>query len=300
MVAPARPSDARAVELSDAQYRAAVGAAAAVVVVLLASWRFGYEHELPPKPPKPEATIAGAREFSQAVERSAGAYAAYLERDSETFGLRLAPNVRDMSRVFAHRRDEPRRTSKPGDPPLRAAGLRLEVKVQRVAGGKHLVLAITNESDHFVAYRIDTRPTRGQRRCKGKRALEHNAIALAPRQTVVRTECTYRRGGALEIRAVETVQLPELGYLYVSGARPAVLGLDERTAAGHRPAAERMSCHMVATAAVQRGLESGRVTWRDLVDFYARHRCLTYHFPIGYEAFQRDGERSLPAVEAAR
>jgi hypothetical protein len=50
---------------------------------------------------------------------------------------------------------------------------------------------------------------------------------------------------------------------------------------------------------VRSGLENGRIGWRDLVDFYARHRCQTYEFPIAYRALKSDGERPIPAVDAS-
>ena len=44
-------------------------------------------------------------------------------------------------------------------------------------------------------------------------------------------------------------------------------------------------------------LDQWMANWRDLVDFYARHRCETYTFPEGYRAFERDGARPLPAID---
>jgi hypothetical protein len=52
--------------------------------------------------------------------------------------------------------------------------------------------------------------------------------------------------------------------------------------------------------AVRNGIESGEIGWRDLVDFYARHRCQTYTFPLEYRAFNVDGQRTLPALAADR
>jgi hypothetical protein len=50
--------------------------------------------------------------------------------------------------------------------------------------------------------------------------------------------------------------------------------------------------------AVRSGLEQGQIGWRDLVDFYARHRCPTYRFPSSYRAFRSDGERQVPDIAA--
>lgn len=286
--------------LSDLHYRIGVGASAGAAVLLLASLRFCYDHELPPKPVKPEATVEDALAFSRNIERSTGAYDAYVKRDSERFGLRVAPSATAMGQVFPHRRDGAERVLAPGDA-VEVLDLELRLVVDEVRGSrrKHLILEIANRSDRHLAYRVDTRPTRGLRSCRKKRDLEHNAIALAPRQTLRRSECPYRSGYTLAVREVETVELPELGYYYVSATQPERLGVDERAARGHRAPSDTMICRMVQTAAVSRGLESGRLGWRDLVDFYARHRCTTYQFPFGYEAFRRDGEHTLPVVEGA-
>jgi hypothetical protein len=50
--------------------------------------------------------------------------------------------------------------------------------------------------------------------------------------------------------------------------------------------------------AVREQLDRAEIGWRDLVDFYARHRCETYQFPVTYRAFKADGEQKLPVIEA--
>jgi len=44
-------------------------------------------------------------------------------------------------------------------------------------------------------------------------------------------------------------------------------------------------------------IRSGDIEWRDLVDFFARHRCNTYSFFDRYKAFQGDGLEKLPVLE---
>jgi len=96
---------------------------------------------------------------------------------------------------------------------------------------------------------------------------------------------------------VEVIKLSPLQYVYVSNLVPEKIGLEPRAARGHRPAVKQRLCHMVSSAAVYRALESGATTWHDMIDFYARHRCQTYSFPVGYKAFQTDGEKPQPAVD---
>ena len=72
-----------------------------------------------------------------------------------------------------------------------------------------------------------------------------------------------------------------------SGSRAAIAASDQARNARRR-------CPKWSEAASNRG----DIGWRDLVDFYARHRCQTYQFPSSYRAFKSDGERPIPAVES--
>jgi len=80
---------------------------------------------------------------------------------------------------------------------------------------------------------------------------------------------------------------------------PQVVGVEDRLARGHRGESGKQMCSPVVSAAVKGGLDKGDIGWRDLADFYARHRCQTYQFPSSYRAFKSDGERGLPAVDAS-
>ena len=72
-----------------------------------------------------------------------------------------------------------------------------------------------------------------------------------------------------------------------------------RVARGHKPPRGE-NCQLVLPASVVRGIADGEIPWRDLVDFYARHRCETYTVPASYRAIQRAGEIALPAETLAR
>ena len=53
--------------------------------------------------------------------------------------------------------------------------------------------------------------------------------------------------------------------------------------------------------AIRNALAKNLATWRDIVDFYGRHRCETYRFPTGYRAFTRKGQWAVPvSLRAAR
>jgi hypothetical protein len=75
-----------------------------------------------------------------------------------------------------------------------------------------------------------------------------------------------------------------------------VVGIKPRIARGHYAPTATERCSVALPQAVRSGLERGEIGWRDLVDFYARHRCQTYQFPLLYRAFKSDGEHSVPAV----
>jgi len=106
----------------------------------------------------------------------------------------------------------------------------------------------------------------------------------------------------LFVDRVETIRLPRLSYYYVSGLPGAALEVDRRdrlAARGHLPGGSRSPCRVFRSAEVMTAVAGGSATWRDLVDFYARHPCGVYSFNIDYKAFDREGERSLPFVPAA-
>ena len=119
-------------------------------------------------------------------------------------------------------------------------------------------------------------------------------MAIAPSTTELRSECTYRKGWGLAIQSVETIQLPELSYIYVSWLRPERVGMDRRSTGGHRTIGASKPCEIRLAANIEQGLETEEISWRDMIDFYARHRCRTYSFPYGYKAFDTPGEYNLP------
>jgi hypothetical protein len=300
--------EARAV-VSDTGFRLGVAAAALTLGAIVARVGFCHEFVLPPVPvqPEPKSDVVTVAAASAAVDRDPSIYAETLATDSRA--LRIDPEVTpdDLSGVFAHRTDTRRRTLTPGRKRARtteAAGLALSVSVADVEGTpqRQLVLTIENTTRHHLAYRVTTRPSRGLRSCYDKGDLAHNAVALAPGEKVRRSECIYRKGLKLFVDRVDTIRLPRLSYFYVSALPAPALGLDRQSrlaARGHRPAGARSPCRVFHSAELLAALSSGAATWRDLIDFHARHPCGVYSFPINYKAFEADGERPLPAVAPA-
>jgi hypothetical protein len=280
---------------SDKHYIALILFLAGILMIGLGSLRFCGDFDLPGKPVKPAVEIDTAANVSQRITRSALAYDGYLEKDSANFGLSRV-QVRTMSAVFPYQASHERHVLAP-DESIEVNGLVLTMKTPKKRGKRQMTLTIENKTHKAMAYRIKTRPSPGARSCRRMKHLPHNAIALPPRGLITRGECTYRKGWTLEVLEVETVALPELAYLYVSSVPVETFGFDKRTSGKHKSPSPGLSCRAIASATFRKSVASGDIGWRDLVDFYARHRCNSYKLPVGYTAFEKNDERVLPVTE---
>jgi hypothetical protein len=157
----------------------------------------------------------------------------------------------------------------------------------------HLVLRIENRTDHYLAYRVETRVA-DEGRCDTKGDAPHNAIALAPRQVIHRTECLYRSSERVDVRRVEVMELPRLAAYYVSRLSPALILYGRRTSAGHLPFKGGVCPQNLPWRDIRDGADRGELGWRDLIDFYARHNCEEYSFFRSYR-HRTDPTAPLPA-----
>ena len=274
-----------------------LGTLAGVVVLAgsLTYLRFCGEVSLPPKPPPP-VTTGPASETLGRVAASTDSWMAFVTRDAAAAGL-PAPSATEMGKKLLHRVDEQPFVIAPGEGSKEVAGVRLTAVAKADAGNKQLLaLQIENLTGADLAYRVLTEPRPGGAACNQRGILGHDAIVVRKGGTVVRSECVYRPGMSLRIARVETVELQPLMAAYLSRVPPAALGAEPRLARGHQPELPSgwTVCTTVASQAVRADIDEGRIAWRDLVDFYARHRCDTYRFPEGYRAFEKDGQRPLP------
>jgi hypothetical protein len=295
---------ARCGVVSDALFRVVGGAVAVVAAAVVARLIFFHAIVLPELPPQPVATpakVATAVAAVAATERDPAAYAEQLARDSRELRIDPPATPADLSGVMPYRADTERRVLEPERKRSTASvlGLDLSLAVDKIAGTprSQMVLTIENTTDDHLAYRVMTQSSRGLRACFAKSDLAHNAIALAPGEKVRRSECIHRKGLKLFVDRVETIRLPRLSYYYVSGLPGRALEVDRRdglAARGHLPAGGRSPCRVFRSAEVQSALAGGSATWRDLVDFYARHPCGVYSFTIDYKAFDKEGEQELP------
>ena len=281
---------------TDRGFRIAVLAGAGVLVLLMTVLRFCGELRLPAKLPPPHTDVS-ADQLLATADASPLAWRGYVEKDAAAAGVAV-PSPAAMARRLAYRVDEGHRALEPGDPPVEVAGLRLSAQVVKAETGDVLALVIENPGAVDLGYRVMTRPSTGTQICHSRPLLPYNAMVVAHGSRETRSECRMRRGLYLHVDRVETVEVGSLSAVYVSRVPPVAVGVEPRVAQGHRPLLAKgfATCNVVMSRSLQAELEQGRIGWRDLVDFYARHRCDTYQFPESYRAFTKDGERQLPAV----
>lgn len=223
---------------------------------------------------------------------SPSVYKDFLAADASAAGVRT-PTVEEMGRKLVYRVDEGRHLLEVGQPAIEIAG----VKLRADQSGDALVLQIDNTTMSDLGYLVVTSVTPNVSGCESARVLPFNAMVLTKGASETRVECVFRPGTAIAVTRVETVELQPLSAWYLALVPPRMVGIEERIARGHQAPDRGDRCSLTMSQAVRSGLESGEIGWRDLVDFFARHRCATYRFPISYRAFRVDGEHELPAVD---
>jgi hypothetical protein len=281
----------RSVSIEDARVRVVVGVAGIAVVAGIAAVRFCGSVSLPPKPAPPSSPSGTSSELLGKSSASPAVYQDFVTRDAATAGVR-APTLEELARKLPYRVEEARHVLEVGRPAIELAGVRL--RAVRVNEG--LALEIANATGSDIAYAIASAPLPAAN-CNAAPARPFNAMTIARDQRETRVECTWASRMTVAITRVETIEVSPLSAWYLNHVPPSLVGIEPRIARGHVSAVTQR-CSPVLPQAVRSGLERGEIGWRDLVDFYARHRCQTYQFPLLYRAFKEDNERSVPAVSA--
>ena len=279
------------VAISDDQFRLGVLAGGVALVVGISVVRFCGSVSIPDKPAPTFSTPS-----QQALAKSTASQSVYLEllaKDAAAAGVRT-PTIEDMGRKLPYRVDEVRHVLEVGQPAIDVAGVHLSL----VHEGDTLVLEIANSTDADLAYSVITQPTPNISSCNSATPLSFNALVVGKGKTERRVECVFREDMAIAVTRVETLEISPISVWLLGLVPPALIGLDERTSRGHRGVVANETCATVVSQAVRSGLEKGQIGWRDLVDFYARHRCPTYRFSLSYRAFKSDGEQQIPFVES--
>ena len=263
--------------ITDAQFKLGVGGVAIVLATVIASGRFRGSVASPPTPATPVFATGTESELIAEVAAAPAVYKDYLAKDAAEAGVPV-PSLEDMTRTLPYRFDDQRRILEVGDRPVTIAGLMFAITKTR----NTLVLEIENTTGVTVAYHVVTEPI-PTTNCNSAQSLPFNALVLARGAKISRVECSWRAGMSLAIKRVELVEVPALSAWYIAQVPPPLLGIEPRIARGHR--AERAAtCSAIPSHALESGLKTGEIVWRDLVDFYARYRCQTYQFPLTYQA----------------
>jgi hypothetical protein len=274
----------------DPQFRLGVVVGGIVLVAVITYLRFCGSLSLPTKPPPLQGPQGTQRQLLSSTASTPSAYRDYIEHDAAAAGVRV-PSVDEMSKKLVYRVDDSRQVLEPGKPAVEVAGLRLRAE----RSGNALVLVIQNLVESDLAYNVVTTIANGSTSmCTSVVAASINAMVIARGASESRTECAWRDGMAIAVTKVETLEVGPLSSYYLSEAPPALVGLDPRIARGHRGVETKEPCSGVVPRVVTAGLERGDLGWRDLADFYARHRCQSFQFPLTYRAFKSDHERPLP------
>jgi len=248
----------------------------------------------PEPPPPPSAMINSDMRFSVAY------YKGLIESDAKSYGI-PAPAYDDLCQpnpYFDELHDKQHLRIKA---PIETRHLRITLEVAKETttieshslATDHYVLRIENRTPLYLAYRIQTSISdRGK--CVNKATIVHNAIAIEPEQTIVRTECLYRKDATVDINHIEVIELPPLSAFYVSRLPPNNTLYDPRTATGHTPPRGTMCPQTFSWREIKEGLDKKELGWRDVIDFYARHNCTEYSFFKSYR-YRGDPGAPLPA-----
>ena len=279
--------------ISDAHFRLGVITGAIVLGLGIGTVRFCGSVSLPPKPPPPTGAVGTS---GQLLTKSAGAPAVYqdfLAKDATAAGIPTPP-YEEMTRKLSFRADDARHVLEVGQPPIELAGL----KISAVQVNASLALEIVNTTTTDLGYFIKSMPAPAVADCVKARPLPFNAMVIEKGAKETRVECVFKEGMAIAITKVETVEVSPLSAYYLKQVPPALVGIESRVAKGHVAPKMKDPCSPMVSQAVRTGLERGEIGWRDLADFYSRHRCQTYSFPLGYRAFTEDDQRQIPAASS--
>jgi hypothetical protein len=247
----------------------------------------------PDPPPPPSAMINSDMRFSVIY------YKGLIEQDAKSYGI-PAPSYEDMLQpnpYFEELHDRQRLRLKA---PIETRHLRVTLEVSKqtttieshTLTTDHLVLRIENRTPLYLAYRVQT-TTPEKQKCALKAEIPNNAIALEPEQTVLRTECLFRKDAQIDITRIEVIELPALSAYYVSRVPPNGTLYDPRTSAGHVPPRGVMCAQTFSWREIKEGIDKKELGWRDVIDFYARHNCTEYSFFRSYR-YRGDPSAALP------
>jgi len=174
-----------------------------------------------PRPPPPAATLANSDlRFSPVFYRT------QLEQDAKSYGI-PAPSWDEITQPNPYF-DElkgssacaSKRPSKPATCACHWRSARLCPSSKARPSPRTIWFCASRIGRPlYLAYRIQT-SVPDKHRCSNKGEIPHNAMAIAPNQTILRTECLYRREETVDVSRIEVMEMPALSAYYVSRLRP--------------------------------------------------------------------------------
>src|SRR5205823_6573443 len=139
----------------------------------------------PPPPPSPEASVTELLRYTE------GYYRAELDEDAKSYHVKPV-SLEALAQPLAYHHDlTTPRTLDGKHGALDTPHLRLTTRVLKEWAmtpsgqgfrAEHAVLSITNKTDHYLAYHVETSVAHPER-CTSQGSVAHNAIALKPGET---------------------------------------------------------------------------------------------------------------------
>jgi hypothetical protein len=255
----------------------------------------------PPTPERPRPPPPASMMLNSDMRFSPVFYRTQLEQDAKAFGIQTPAwdDITQPNPYFDELKEKQHLRIKA---PIETRHLRVSLEIGKIAsvlegqtmGADHLILRIENRTPLYLAYRIQTSVTE-RRKCANKGEIPHNAVAIGPNQTIMRTECLYRRDEAVDVNRIEVVEMPALSAYYVSRLPPNATLYDPRTFSGHVGFRGHDGCQQTFSwREIKEGVDQKQFEWRDVIDFYARHNCSEYSFFKAYR-YRTDTNAPLPA-----
>lgn len=270
-----------------------VVAGAIVLGLGIGTVRFCGSVSLPAKPAPPSEATGPTKDLLTKSSVAQPVYQDFLRKDATEAGVRV-PAYEEMTKKLVFRTDDTRHVLEVGQPAIEVAGLQLSA----VIANDTLALEMKNTTSSPLGYYIKTSPTPSSGECNRARPLPLDVMVIGKGEKQTRVECVYREGMALVVEKVQTVETSPLSAYYLRQVPPALVGIEDRVSRGHVAPKTKEPCSPMLSQAVRTGFERGQIDWRDLADFYSRHRCQTYSFPLGYHAFTEDGQHPVPATDS--
>jgi hypothetical protein len=283
-------------QFSDTQFKIIVAGAASALVAGIATLSFCGSVHIAAKPPAPLLHGQNASELLQASNAATSVWAGYLETDARAAGV-SPPSVAEMSMSLTWLESHTDKDLAIGDPAIELAGLTVRFISDSATGNS--MVTLTNHGANAVAYHLETKTSNSDYVCNNITHSEHNTMMVPANSTEKVSVCPLRPQMTAAI-SLQSVSLSPLSAYYMQLVPPSLVGVPDKLAKVHHNGLGAPSrCPQLPSAGVKGGLASGKIRWRDLIDFYSRHRCETYSFPLSYRAFTKNNERPLPASDAS-